>query len=406
MKSNSTNPNVYSRRELAKFALAAAPVAFFAGRAIPSLAADAVAVAKPNSLIKGVQVGIIAPYSTSGNGADGILQFLVDAGISGVELQSAPVEGFARAGVPGATAEQNAALATVNNGLTQQTASVQAARNAVNNATFGEPAALPDRLKELARLELELANARAEAFSKLQASSSRFTPQQVQSIVTSQQQPAAGGGRGGGAGGASNAEWRSTVAMDRFQQLRKMYNDAGVTIYGFKMDSGLANLTDAECDYTFNVARALGANHVTMEIVNDNATLERNAKFAEKHKIYVAYHNHGAPNNYDAVVAAGPYSGINMDVGHFTGAYKATPIPVIEKYHERIKSMHFKDKNYQAVNMPWGQGQTPLDEVLRLMSKEKYTFPATIELEYPIPAGSDRLAEAKKCVAYCRAALA
>jgi len=40
------------------------------------------------------------------------------------------------------------------------------------------------------------------------------------------------------------------------------------------------------------------------------------------------------------------------------------------------------------------------------MRKNKWKFPASIELEYTIPAGSDAVKEVGKCVEYCRAALA
>jgi hypothetical protein len=39
------------------------------------------------------------------------------------------------------------------------------------------------------------------------------------------------------------------------------------------------------------------------------------------------------------------------------------------------------------------------------MKKEKYKFPATIELEYPMPQGSTVMAEIAKCVQYCKDAL-
>lgn len=57
-------------------------------------------------------------------------------------------------------------------------------------------------------------------------------------------------------------------------------------------------------------------------------------------------------------------------------------------------------------NMPFGQGDTPLGLILQLMKKRKWTFPADIELEYPIPQSSDAVAEVKKCVDYCKNALA
>jgi sugar phosphate isomerase/epimerase len=93
-------------------------------------------------------------------------------------------------------------------------------------------------------------------------------------------------------------------------------------------------------------------------------------------------------------------------------------VPVIETYHDRIASLHLKDRKGPASasenrgpggggpNMPWGKGETPLVEILQLMKKNKYKFPASIEYEYDSPEGSDVLAEIKKCVQFCKNALA
>jgi hypothetical protein len=40
------------------------------------------------------------------------------------------------------------------------------------------------------------------------------------------------------------------------------------------------------------------------------------------------------------------------------------------------------------------------------MRKNRYKFPASVELEYQVPEGSDPVKEVRKCVDYCRAALA
>ena len=56
-------------------------------------------------------------------------------------------------------------------------------------------------------------------------------------------------------------------------------------------------------------------------------------------------------------------------------------------------------------NVPFGKGDTPIREVLQLIRDNKWPIQATIEFEYPIPEGSDRMAELRKCVDYCRAAL-
>src|SRR6185503_17439685 len=92
--------------------------------------------------------------------------------------------------------------------------------------------------------------------------------------------------------------WRTSVSMDKFKALRKMYNDAGVTIYAYKPDGIQKNMqtSDEEFDYLFNVAVALGASHLTMELpggAEAEPLLKRVGGFAEKHKIYAAYHTHG-----------------------------------------------------------------------------------------------------------------
>jgi L-ribulose-5-phosphate 3-epimerase UlaE len=75
----------------------------------------------------------------------------------------------------------------------------------------------------------------------------------------------------------------------------------------------------------------------------------------------------------------------------------------------KIASIHLKDRTTPAhcsQNLAWGMGDTPIGEVLKTIRKNKWTFPASIELEYDIPKGSDPVAEVKKCLEYCRKQLA
>jgi sugar phosphate isomerase/epimerase len=84
------------------------------------------------------------------------------------------------------------------------------------------------------------------------------------------------------------------------------------------------------------------------------------------------------------------------------------PIPLLESKHERIYSMHVKDrksKDNGGDNMPWGEGDTPIMDVLQLVKKNKYKFPATIEMEYKVPDDSDAVKEVAKCVDYCKEAI-
>ena len=205
------------------------------------------------------------------------------------------------------------------------------------------------------------------------------------------------------------ADWRTAVSMDKFEQLRKMYKDAGVSIYAYKPSALGKNNSDAEVDYALRAAKALGASHVTVELPESAAQSKRLGLIANKHKVAVAYHGHTQQTitSWDEALSQAKYNGINCDVGHYVAA-GFDPIPLLESKHEHIYSMHLKDRKSKANggdNMPWGKGDTPIVEILQLMKKNKYKFPATVELEYPVPEGSDAVKEVAICVEYCRKAL-
>ncbi|MGH9371158.1 MAG: sugar phosphate isomerase/epimerase family protein, partial [Vicinamibacterales bacterium] len=150
-----------------------------------------------------------------------------------------------------------------------------------------------------------------------------------------------------------------------------------------------------------------------MELPKDSALTRRIGDFAARRKMLVGYHTHtqATLTIFDEALAQSKYNAINVDIGHYVGGTSESPIPLIQKHHSRFASIHLKDKtkgNNPAggnQNKPWGEGDTPIKEVLQLMKKEKYTFPATIELEYPVPEGSTRMAEIGKCLQFCKDAL-
>jgi sugar phosphate isomerase/epimerase len=202
-------------------------------------------------------------------------------------------------------------------------------------------------------------------------------------------------------------QWRENTLMDNFVALRKMYNDAGVTIYAWKPNALGAKNTDGEIDYAFNAGKALGCTHVTVELP-DAVQTQRLGDMAEKHNMLVGYHAHtqATPTLWDTALSQSPYNAINLDIGHYVAGTSSSPVDFILKNHKRITSMHLKDRKFKdGPNMPWGQGDTPIKEVLQLMKKNDYKFPATIEFEYDVPAGSDAVKEVIKCREYAKNAL-
>jgi sugar phosphate isomerase/epimerase len=210
---------------------------------------------------------------------------------------------------------------------------------------------------------------------------------------------------------AEMAKWRLSAPMEKFEQLRKMYSAAGVQVYAFKPDAfGMQN-SDADIDYGLRAAKALGASHVTLEHPANDAHTLKLGRAAERYGLKIGYHGHEqqTPTFWDTALAQSPANALNLDLGHFVAAGNADPLGIIRAKHDRIVSMHVKDRQTPANgkgNLPWGTGDTPIGDALRLMRDGKYTFPATIELEYNVPQGSNPIAEVKKCLEFCRKALA
>jgi sugar phosphate isomerase/epimerase len=349
---------LYTRRDMGKVALAAGAATQLWG-------------AKPNSKFGGVQIGAITySFRSMPSSAEQVLKYCLDCGISGVELMNNVAESYA-----GSPAQPM--MGPPPGG--PRPAGAPAPGAAPGAATKGGPG--------------------GPGFGR------QMTPEQQAA-----RQKAA----------EELTKWRLSVPMDKYKAFRKLYNDAGVKIYCFKLPPTL-NMSDQEYDYIWNVAETLGANHITMELPTDDKLLQRVADYAAKRKLFISMHTHGqgGASGFDKVLNASAYTSLNFDVGHYYGVNGESPVPLIEKYASRISSLHLKDRKGPksadpnkggpgggGPNMPWGQGETPLTEVLQLMKKKKYKFPASIEYEYNTPEGSDAVAEVKKCVEYCRKALA
>jgi sugar phosphate isomerase/epimerase len=173
-------------------------------------------------------------------------------------------------------------------------------------------------------------------------------------------------------------------------------------------------MSDDEVDYCFQVAKAVGARGITCE--PPVSETRRLGQFAEKHKMMIGYHGHsnvsspesfGRPGAWEQAFFYSKWNGANIDVGHFAAGNSVPATDFIKRYHDRITNLHLKDRKFnEGENVPWGQGDSQVKEILQLMKREKYPFMATIELEYRIPEGSDTMTELAKCIQFCKDALA
>jgi len=205
--------------------------------------------------------------------------------------------------------------------------------------------------------------------------------------------------------------WRySEETLKKYAALKKKFNDAGVKIHIYKW---LAGMSDEELDYSFKVAKTLGAIGITTEIGEEACTKVGAA--AERAGMVAIFHNHYqyAEEGFDVdkLLALNPANRLNFDIGHYFGSTGKDPVAFNEKYHDRIASIHVKDKTAKDnpvkgnENKPFGEGETPVVEVLQLIQKNDWPIYCDIELEYPIPEGSDAVKETAICREYCKQAL-
>ena len=202
--------------------------------------------------------------------------------------------------------------------------------------------------------------------------------------------------------------WRKSVSMDRVQEFRKKYESAGVLIEIVKVD-GIFKMSDDEIDYAFALAKALGARAISTEISHDEAELKRLGQFADKHEFMVGYHGHATttPAHWERAFALAKFNGANVDIGHFVAGNNTSPVPFLKQHYARVTHVHLKDRKFNnGPNTPFGEGDTPIVEVLRLIRDNKWNMQATIEFEYKVPATSDRMTEIARTVKFCRDALA
>ena len=195
------------------------------------------------------------------------------------------------------------------------------------------------------------------------------------------------------------------ASLDKVKEFRRKFDDAGIGLSIIKWD-GIFTMSDEEVDYCFQVSKALGAAALSTEISIEQT--KRVGQFADKHKMPIGYHGHATTSaaDFETVLSYAKYNAVNLDIGHFIAGQDQSPVPFLKKNHARITHVHVKDRKLKnGPNVPFGQGDTPIKEVLQLMRDNKWTFQAILEFEYPVPEGSDLNTELAKCMQYCKECL-
>jgi len=370
MKNKSEMKNGISRRRFlgtsaAAAALAVIPVAYGCNTQAAAEPAPA-ASDKPNSKFGGVQIGAITySWRSMPGGIDNVIKYCKEAGISSIELMSTDLEQYL--GIPenpmrSMFGGQRQAPPPPPPPPTGQAAPAQGQR----------PAGAP----------------RPEGgFQRPQLS------EEEQAAVAKYNEDV--------------KNFRINVDMSKVAAAKQLFDDAGIGVHIVKFSP--SRWSDEEIDYAFKVAKAMGAKGVSEEIGEE--AVNKLGPIAEKHGMYAIFHNHmqfaTEGFSYDPFLAVSPAVMMNFDAGHFFGSTGIHPNTIIEKYKDRIFTIHIKDKtgpntDPANTNQVWGQGEVPIADVLLLLKKNQWPIHVDIELEYEIKPWSNAVKEVKTCVQYAR----
>jgi sugar phosphate isomerase/epimerase len=204
------------------------------------------------------------------------------------------------------------------------------------------------------------------------------------------------------------AKWRKTVSLDHFRSIRNKFDGAGIAIYGL---SAFPGSTDEELSRTFEIAEVLGARVVTLGVTFPQA--RRVAPLAEKRDFIVGIQGEpdlnitnpeviSTPAQYDKALSLSRRYRISFDIGDGTGGGYDS-LAFIKDRLDHIAVIYLKDRRKDGLSVPWGEGDTPVKEILRLVKNSKYPIRCYIDCDYRT---TDRPADVKRSFGYAKAALA
>jgi len=205
-------------------------------------------------------------------------------------------------------------------------------------------------------------------------------------------------------------KWRLSTPPGYYRGIRKELDDAGVTVFTYYVNFD-DSYTDAEIDATFEGAKILGARGCVGSM--GLAVSRRLAPFPGRHGMFVGLHNHDNLSDPDAYaseqsmvtgLSLSPDFKMMLDTRHFTAA-DGDCVGFLERHHGLVAGLHVGDRRkHNGRSTPFGEGDAPIIEVLRLIRDNRWPIVALLEFEH----GTLRpeVEEVDLMFDYCKRALA
>jgi sugar phosphate isomerase/epimerase len=181
--------------------------------------------------------------------------------------------------------------------------------------------------------------------------------------------------------------WRLQTPVSTFQEVQAKFEAAGITVHACALGYD-ASFTDEEIDATFRQIKALGVATVSARLTLSAAA--RLAPFAERHRLAIAIHNQltgnaageiSTPQLHDAL-ALSPAFKLKLDIGHLT-ASNSDAVAELRAHRARVAYVVVRDRlRNGGRSQPFGEGDTPIANVLGLLKASPSVVPAFSDYDY------------------------
>jgi hypothetical protein len=188
-------------------------------------------------------------------------------------------------------------------------------------------------------------------------------------------------------------KWRLRTPVGSFESIGRRFEKAGIQVrtYTFGPDS---TFSDEELEQGFSTAKALGA-----RTLNASMTIElarRVAPLADKHGIVVGI-------RAGELVNVSSRFKVHVDLGQCT-AGGIDAVAYLRDHHADISSVTLTDwRRNRREAVPWGQGDSPIREVLQLLQREGW--PIDVYVGYQYRGAGSAIEEVRRCLAFAKEAL-
>ncbi len=189
-------------------------------------------------------------------------------------------------------------------------------------------------------------------------------------------------------GGGLEGSMDYKMDQDKRKAVKQMLKEMNIRLTAFGV---ITVKGEEEWTRLFEFAKDMGIRTINTEAVADQFGII--ARLAEKHRIYVAVHNHPKPSRYWTpdnvlkVIGSSRYIGACADIGHWVRS-GLDPVECLRLLEGRVLALHFKDLVPDANNpskyhdVVWGRGQSKVDEVIAELKRQKFKGPISAEYEH------------------------